>query len=95
LWKFDFELLRPFAAAVVKLLTFKLILIKDVMRGTMNVFLNERFSGDRQEEEERESERAMDEIASVSQVHGNARSVDRARMYMTLIRFRKRFVDVR
>jgi len=56
LWKFDFELLRPFAAAVVKLLTFKLILIKDVMRGTMNVFLNERFSGDRQEEEERESE---------------------------------------
>ena len=56
MWKFDFELLRPFAAAVVKLLTFKLILIKDVMRGTMNVFLNERFSGDRQEEEERESE---------------------------------------
>ena len=43
----------------------------------------------------KKSERAMDEIASVSQVHGSARSVDRARMYMTLIRFRKRFVDVR
>jgi len=53
LWKFDFEAICCCCGQTFK---GKLILIKDVMRGTMNVFLNERFSGDRQEEEERESE---------------------------------------